>query len=282
MLLALVTVVGLLSFRVKTIVGLFVTFAIMLLKFGKPLVVVTLAVVTPLALIILAPPVWWLISSDLDAYVFSESSRQQLTLGSVTVAAAHFPLGAGFGRFGSFFAAQFYSPEYRALGWSGIYGLGEGELGPFLMDTQWPAILGEAGWIGAVAFAGGVVAMVVSLARPTGPDEHPLVRWVRVAGIGWIILLVIESIAAPVFVSAPSYPFMFLAAGIVAAVRFDARDRGRLRHAAGSSRPPNARARTACEAPVTVSLIHGSPAAGGVTVSTIAPMTSGHLRPLSR
>lgn len=219
-LLALTTVMGLLSFRVKTLVGLFATFAAMLFRFAKPSVVLTLAVIAPIALMVVGPTVWWMISSDLDAYVFGESARSRITFGSLTVAAEHFPWGAGFGRYGSFLAAQYYSPEYRALGWSGIYGVGEGELGQFLMDTQWPALLGEAGWFGVIAFAGGIVAMLVSLIKPVSADESPYFRWVRVAGIGWIILLVIESIAAPVFVSPPSYPFLFLAAGIIASVRF--------------------------------------------------------------
>jgi hypothetical protein len=219
-LLALTTAMALLSFRVKTLVGLFATFTVMLFRFAKPSVVVTLAVVGPIVLMIVGPTVWWMISSDLDAYVFGESARSRITFGSLTVSAEHFPWGAGFGRYGSFLAAQFYSPEYRALGWSGIYGVGEGELGQFLMDTQWPALLGETGWFGTIAYAGGLVAMLVSLLKPVGDDESPYFRWVRVAGIGWIILLVIESIAAPVFVSPPSYPFLFLSAAIIASVRF--------------------------------------------------------------
>lgn len=224
-LLGAISLMALLSFRVKTIVGLFATFGVMLLRFARPSVVVTIGVLLPIGLLVLAPPIWWLISSDLDDYVFNESARQSLTLGGFQVAGDHFPFGAGFGRYGSFLAAQFYSPEYRTLGWTNRFGLGEGELGQFLMDTQWPAIIGEAGWFGAIAFAAGVVAMLVSLLRKTSADESPWVRWVRIAGIGWMVLLLIESLAAPVFVSPPSYPFMFLAAAIIAAVRFDGRPR---------------------------------------------------------
>lgn len=226
---------AILTFQVKTLIGLIATSTVMLLRFARPGVILVFAVVAPVGLMIVVPPVWWLISSDLDSYVFNESARQTLALGGLTVAGDHFPFGAGFGRYGSFLAAEFYSPEYRALGWATRWGLGEGELGQFLLDTQWPSLLGEAGWFGVAAYAMGVLAMLVSLFRKTSANESPWVRWIRVAGIAWIILLLIESFAgAPVFTSPPSYPFMFLAAGIVAAVRFDGRPGGR-GHRSGAS-----------------------------------------------
>ena len=41
----------------------------------------------------------------------------------MTVAAEHFPLGAGFARFGSYEAGVHYSPEYVKLGYTRVYGL---------------------------------------------------------------------------------------------------------------------------------------------------------------
>jgi len=195
------TALAALTFQVKSIVGLLVALA-------------------------MAPPLAAFVGADVEQYVLQDSARSTLTVGSVDVAGEYFPLGAGFGRYGSFPAGENYSPEYAARDFDQVYGLGRDENGMFLNDTQWPAIIGETGWLGAAAFALGVVAVLVSLFRRTSSSEPHLVRWIRITGVGWLVLLLTESIAGPVFVSAPSYPFVFAAAGIVAAFRDGAREAG--------------------------------------------------------
>ncbi|TFV64675.1 hypothetical protein E4P41_00040 [Geodermatophilus sp. DF01-2] len=214
-----------LTFQVKSIVGLLATLGAVGARFLRPVGIATLLCTAPLAALIAAPPLVSLIGGDIEVYLVQDSARSALTEGGLTVAAQYFPLGAGFGRYGSSTAAEDYSPLYYSLGFPDRYGLGPGpDSGQFLNDSQWPAIYGEAGWLGAVCFAAGLGCMLVSLLRPTAAGEEPLVRWMRVAGIGWIILLLVESAAAPVFVSAPSFPFAFVAAGIIASFRVAARD----------------------------------------------------------
>lgn len=212
-----------LTFQVKTIIGLGATVGLLLLRYGRPVMWVAVLCVVPLIGVVIVPPLYELIAGDFEVYVVQDSARSALTLGSLSVAAHYFPLGAGFGRYGSYTAGATYSPEYVELGFTHIYGLGRGDAGMFLNDTQWPAILGESGWLGAAFFAAGIVAIFVSLCRPTSAAEPTLVKWLRVTGIGWLLVLLIESVAAPVFVSAPSYPFVFAAAGMLASFRDSAR-----------------------------------------------------------
>lgn len=214
-----------LTFQVKSIVGLLATLAAVGARFLRPVGVAALLAIGPLVALVTVPPLAALIGGDIEIYLTQDSARSLLTAGGITVAAQYFPLGAGFGRYASSSAAEDYSPLYYALGFPGRYGLGPGpDSGQFLNDSQWPAIYGEAGWFGAFFFAAGLACMLIALLRRVSAREDVLVRWIRITGVGWLILLLVESAVAPVFVSSPSFPFVFAAAGVIASLRVDARD----------------------------------------------------------
>lgn len=217
--LALAAAPAVLSFRVKSLVSLGVgaitVGAINASRFTRR----TILVAAGIALIV-AVPVVGLAIADFTKYFVDESARSLLTWGSVDVAARTFPLGVGFGRYGSFTASAHYSPEYVRLGFESVYGLRSTENGgQFLTDTQWPAILGETGWAGAIVYAAGLVHIGAAFARRLPAGSDPLLSWVRTMGIGWLVVMVVESVAAPVFVSPPTYPLLFAAAGVYAAMR---------------------------------------------------------------
>lgn len=227
---ALVTAsVGLamLTFQVKSLVGMIVALAAVGFRLARPVTLWAVLALGPLVGLLLWPPLSGFVGADIQQYVVQDSARLSLTLGSFDVANQHAPLGAGFGRYGSYPASEHYSPEYVSRHFEGVFGLGRDEKGMFLNDTQWPALIGETGWFGALAFLLGVIAVFVLLLRRTSEDEPTLVRWIRITGVGWLTLLLVESIAGPVFVSAPSYPFVFAAAGIVASFASAARERER-------------------------------------------------------
>ncbi|MCF6736930.1 hypothetical protein [Blastococcus sp. KM273129] len=228
---AVTTGLAFLTFQVKSIVGLLATMSAIGARFLRPAGAMALLCAAPVLALVAAPPLLELVGADFALYVLQDSARSELTYGGFLVAAQYFPLGAGFGMYGSSTAAAIYSPIYYELGFPGRYGLSPGT-GQYLNDNQWPAILGETGWLGAACFAAGVLAMLVSLMRRTSPAEDRLVRWIRLTGIGWMVLLLVESLASPVFVSPPSYPFMFAVAGIAASFRSGSRARE-----AGGDRP---------------------------------------------
>ncbi|MFH8252108.1 hypothetical protein ACH3VR_17215 [Microbacterium sp. B2969] len=217
---------SLLTFRVKSLVGLIVVSTGLVLRAGRPLLLLVIAGLLPAALAVIGPGLFLYVFGDVDLYYGAgvESARSRLTAGGLQIAAAHFPLGVGFGRYGSATAADYYSPEYIRLGFQYIYGIGSGEgMGRFLNDTQWPALLGETGWLGTIAFAIGAILAVRVLFFRVADDEPSIVRWIRLSGICWFVLIMLDSVAAPAFSSPPSYLFLFAAPGIIASIRSDLR-----------------------------------------------------------
>ena len=134
---------------------------------------------------------------------------------SYAIAKSDFPLGVGLGRFGGHVAYTHYSPVYRERGLYRVYGLAPG--GGFATDTFWPAILGETGVLGLLAYALALVAML-GLARRLAKERQPALRFVGLVLIGWWAEFLIESIASPVYSSPPSYPLFFGLAGVGAAL----------------------------------------------------------------
>lgn len=217
---------SLFTFRVKSLVGLLVVTTGLVLRAGNALVLAIIAGLLPALIAIVGPGLFVYVFGDVELYYGEgqESARSRLTDGGLQVAQEHFPLGVGLGRFGSATAADYYSPEYLKLGFQNVYGLrpeaGEGQ---FLNDTQWPALLGETGWLGTIAFVIGAILAVRILFLRTSPAEPKIVRWIRVSGVAWFVLIMLDSVAAPSFSSPPSFLFLFAAVGIVASIRNDLR-----------------------------------------------------------
>lgn len=227
--LAAATAIGFATVRVKTLTSMIIVYTLFATRARSKWLTLFVIALAPLVLVTFVPAFYLLVSDDLTSYFFGtkESARGLLIGGAFEIAAASFPFGAGFGRYGSYVASVNYSPEYVERGWTRYYGLGEGtEWGRFLTDTQWPAFLGETGWLGTVLFAAGLIAMVIYMARRISPIEPVLYTWIRWCGIGWILMITIESIGAPVFTSPPAYPFAFIGVGIVASLRYQHKKKG--------------------------------------------------------
>ncbi|UZN04117.1 hypothetical protein [Cellulomonas sp. S1-8] len=219
---------SLLTFRVKSFVGLVVATTGVGLRTGHRSVVRLALVALPAVLLVAGPTAWRYVVADLELYYGGGySARSLLTAGGFALAARDFPLGAGLGRYGSATAAEHYSPEYVRLGFEHVWGVGRADgWGAYLLDTQWPALLGETGWLGTLCYAVGVVCAFVILLRRVTPDETPLTRWLRISGICCLALVLLDSVGAAALSSPPSYVLLYLAPGIIASMRFDARSRG--------------------------------------------------------
>lgn len=207
------------SLRRKTLAGLVVALGWITLRSVRVTRIVIVVVVGLVVVLGLAAVFSGLVQSTINGYLINweNSPRTLLYLGSANVATTHFPWGAGFGRYGSFLAAEQYSPEYVRLGFPHITEVAPGS--PYLSDTQWPAIVGEAGWFGGVVFAVGLARMWVTLSRGwRSPREQRWERFVSLAGMGWMLQVVIESLAAPVFVTSPSAGMIFCVVAMVASM----------------------------------------------------------------
>jgi hypothetical protein len=181
-----------------------------------------IAVCIPLGALVLAEPIGAVVTATYQDYLDPHGdpeARTVLTRDSFAVAADHFPAGAGFGRFGSAVAAETYSPEYVERGYPDIWGLGRGEEnGRFLTDTEWPAIIGEAGFLGFAAFAIGLFAIHRAARRLWLSAGSPLARWAGLVAAGWTIACLVQSVATVTFTGPPMYGLFFGLVGVVTAL----------------------------------------------------------------
>jgi hypothetical protein len=211
----------LLTFRRSAITSL-VAAALWVKAKTRSVGVLVAAAAAPVALVVLFQPLVALVEYTYNDYIVrgDTEARTVLAVGSVEVAAANFPGGAGFGRFGSAVAAARYSPEYIARGYQHIWGMGpEPGEGNFLTDTEWPAILGETGFFGAAAFLLGLVTIWRVGQRVWSGHGSPVVRWTGLLVMGWTVSALITSTGNVVFTGPPSFAMYFGLVGVLAAVR---------------------------------------------------------------
>lgn len=79
----------------------------------------------------------------------STQARSILLRYGIVTAKTYFPVGAGFGTYGSDVAANNYSLLYRRYGFNNFYGMRQDETN-FLNDNYWPMIVGQFGAIGTI------------------------------------------------------------------------------------------------------------------------------------
>ena len=122
-----------------------------------------------LAEIVLGAAGIFLVAREKIIYYFiyglqAEFPRIMLMKYGSIIASERFPLGTGWGTFGSYYAASMYSPIYEELGWSSHHSLGMDKIG-YLNDTFWPTIYCETGWIGMIGFVIMLLAIFVSIQK---------------------------------------------------------------------------------------------------------------------
>lgn len=91
-------------------------------------------------------------------------AKSIMTSTSIQIAKDYFPIGTGFGTFGSNYAKEVYSPVYY------LYGIAEnGALGAesklYLTDLFWPILFGETGVIGTILYVGLMILLFVQVQR---------------------------------------------------------------------------------------------------------------------
>lgn len=121
------------------------------------------------------------------------SPRSILLKDSIDLMKQHFPLGTGFGSFGSNIAAKYYSPLYTSLGYRFFKGMKPTDTA-FLSDGFWPTVFAQFGLCGTVAFLGILLLMVKYTVRK--------LRVNRYAGFGMLstlLLLLINSLGETAF-----------------------------------------------------------------------------------
>lgn len=134
------------SLRIKAIGFAVVSLILIIyvLKFNKKIKFLNILIIGLICL---------LIGYDQVVYYFTTdgSARAELLNTSIKIANDYFPIGTGFGTFGSYYSGVNYSPLYSMYGINNVWGLTEGDAG-FLSDVFWPMILGQFGYIGMALY----------------------------------------------------------------------------------------------------------------------------------
>jgi hypothetical protein len=91
-------------------------------------------------------------------------ARSRLVQTGFMLANHYFPIGTGFGTFGTYMSGEYYSPLYYQYGLSTVHGLTPSNFN-FISDTFWPAIVGQFGGVGLISFALILVLIYISLKR---------------------------------------------------------------------------------------------------------------------
>ncbi len=204
----MLTVVMILTFRTKAIVSVFALFLFYLyfvrFKFKS---------LTPVGVISVAGAVYFGYNSLNEYYVeFDKAPRRILTEDSITIAKQLFPIGSGFGSFGSSMAAQYYSRLYLKLKYYTYYGMGEETKAKFLSDTFWPTVIAQTGWIGLGSFILAISSMLIYILKSRKTDVYYF--WVAISIMAHDL---ISSFAAPAFFY-PSAMAPFLLLGLITSI----------------------------------------------------------------
>lgn len=142
-----------------------------------------------------------------------KSARSILTKTAFQIMKDSFPIGTGFGSFGSSQAAKHYSQVYIQYGFLQIPEL-DGRGTDFFSDTFWPILLGQTGALGTAAYlcALGILAHQVAKTAPQN---------LRAYGAGVFLLgyLLISTTSEPAFHNSIAVPMAMLLGFLLASER---------------------------------------------------------------
>jgi hypothetical protein len=123
----------------------------------------------------------------------NEAARGLLLRHGIKAANEFFPLGAGFGNYGTYAAAKYWSPLYIRYNFDQYYGMNRQD-SRFIVDTYWPAIMGEFGWLG---FA--LMVMLLAMVYLTIIRETKNNKYCRLVALYGMVCVTISSMVSSSF-----------------------------------------------------------------------------------
>ena len=130
------------------------------------------------------------------------TARSALTTTSIEIASDYFPLGTGFGSFGSYMSRVYYSPVYIEYGLSSVYGLmNVSGADSFISDTFWPMVIGQAGFVGLLCY----ICALVMIYKKIG-QLYPQQLNLYSTSLFLLVYLLIQSTSSAAFVGPISVP----------------------------------------------------------------------------
>lgn len=143
------------------------------------------------------------------------SAREALSIGSKKIIKDYFPLGVGFGKYGTWYASQQYSEYYYKYEMNKIYGLSPEE-SKYSTDTFWPAIMGETGIIGTTIYIVMIIYCLKNIIQNYKENRTKTNEYAQFNFVAIFIFLqtIIESSGEASFNTSPKYVITALFVGI--------------------------------------------------------------------
>lgn len=183
-----------LGLRAKTIIDIFVILALRIV-FRRRILIRALA---PLLVFVMGIAILGvsadLLFSRVEAVLQSDASARANLLSTATqISSDYFPLGSGFGTFGSEASRAIYSPLWQEYGLSNTWGFQRGAA-LFATDASWATVLAESGLVGALGLAVALVAIWVAQFHSSraGGDRS----W-ALAALMFTSIVALDSLASP-------------------------------------------------------------------------------------
>ena len=195
---------ALLSLRVKVILSLVVIIAITIFVNGKRKINLKKIIIS---ISVIAVILFGSRNILLNAYslYFTQdngiSARQALTTTSFNIMKDYFPIGVGFGKYGSWYARQNYSEYYYKYEISHVFGMSP-DNPAFATDTYWPSIIGETGLIGTSIYIYIILFIYITISKNIKVYKNNLIFfWGKLV----LIQTLLESSSEQIFNNSPQY-----------------------------------------------------------------------------
>lgn len=149
-----------------------------------------------------------IVAYDQISFYFLENNgyaRQELTEKSLEIAKDYFPVGTGFGTYGSYYSTVEYSPVYYTYKLSNIYGL-QKKYSIFASDSFWPMIIGQFGYLGTIIYIY-ILCIVFKMIQTEFNKKN---KYNYISKIICIAYLLISSTAESAFVNPLAIPLAIL------------------------------------------------------------------------
>ncbi|MBO1254243.1 hypothetical protein J3L16_00935 [Alteromonas sp. 5E99-2] len=131
----------------------------------------------------------------------NKAPRVLISEASIKIAEDYFPLGTGFGTFGSWMSRVNYSDLYHIYGLSDYWGMTPDD-NRFLTDTYWPMIIAEMGYIAAFVLFISIIGFSYSCLIKIKHINSDF-RFVFAIAVALFIELVVESFSSPALSRSP-------------------------------------------------------------------------------
>lgn len=218
--LAVVFLVGaFLGFRKRTllscVVVFFLSFYLKQSKKNKLIQVMFFTTIAATLFIVVSSDIVPLLDSSYTSFFadkgFHVRPRIELARTSFDIANDSFPFGSGLSTYGSYTSSIIYSPVYSDYALNGIWGLSE-DNSQFLMDTYWPMVIAEFGWIGLLLVGFLWLSFLSYIVNTTAWSQNAVL--LKNICILTLTQLIIESFSTPALSRSPQILMVMVVIGM--------------------------------------------------------------------